>query len=138
VFAFFFGYFFVWLRGSSGIQKAFWMFLAMAVPPAIATGLSANASSWQGLGFWFLQVLITALLLGLFAGDIETLLRSGHSWRRLIDVHNWGALSAWGSALLVAVGTTISTIVLSSFGSLLAAALQYAGLLPAGAKVTPH
>jgi hypothetical protein len=140
LFAFFFGYVFPYIRGNSGIQKAFWAVAPMVAPPLIATALltPADRSAWFGAGFWGLEMLITAMLLGLVAGDLETLRRAGYGWRDLVEIHRAGSLSAWASTLAVAIGTTATAILSSSFGAILSEALHYAGLVQATPQLPIH
>jgi len=138
LYGFFMGYFYAYLKGRTGIQKGFWFTFTMVTPAAIATGVfqSATPHAWQGFSFWAIQVLITSMLLGLLAGDLETLHRAGYRWRDVLEVHNLGALSAWASALVLALGTTLTSILATGLGTLVTAALQYTGVLPA--KIPPH
>jgi hypothetical protein len=70
------------------------------------------------------------MLLGVVAGDYEAVRRAGYRWRDLLEVHDVGALSAWASTLIIALGTAITTILTSGLGNLVTAALQYSGLIP--------
>jgi hypothetical protein len=45
-----------------------------------------------------------------------------------------GALSAWASTLVLALGTTATTILTSGLGTLVTAALKYSGLIPSPPK----
>ena len=64
------------------------------------------------------------MLLGLFVGDYETLRKAGLGWRHVIDVHNLGALTAWGSSLLLAIGAAATTYLTSKSGALIMQALE--------------
>jgi hypothetical protein len=130
LYGFFMGYYYAYLKGR------FWF--TMVTPAALATGLFQRSSvdAWQGLSFWAFQVFLTSMLLGLLAGDLQTLQRSGYRWRELLEFHNLAALSAWTSALVLALGTTITSVLASGLGTLVSAALQYSGVLPA--KLPPR
>jgi len=139
LYGFFFGYFYAYLKGRSGLHKALWSWAALVTPALLATVMfeSGSRPAWLGLAFWALQLLITFLLLGLVAGDLETLRRAGFRWRHVVEVHNMAALSAWAGALVIAIGTTASTILASGAGTLVTAALRYAGILSTELK-PPH
>ena len=99
------------------------------VPARVGRGVRERAVV-QGFMIGSVTCVITAMLLGITAGDFETLRRAGYGWRELIEVHNVGALSAWGSTLILAVGAATTTIVSSGIGELVTAGLHYAGLIP--------
>lgn len=128
ILVFLFGYFYAYIRGRSGMRKAFWGFIAVVTPSALTTALFSH--QWGGFFFWAFQVLMTAMLVGLTAGDYETLRRCGCHWRDLISVHNAGALSASASTLVLALGTIATTMAKMDVGALVKAALQYAGVIP--------
>lgn len=123
---FFFGYFYPHLRGETGLSKGLYLFLAVVTPAFAATALAMPTSTpaWTSFSFWALQLFIHCMLLGLFAGDHETLRASGLGWRHLVDVHNLGALAAWGSSLLLAVGVAATTAATTQVGALVMQALQ--------------
>ncbi len=123
---FFFGYFYPHLRGENGISKGLYLFLAVVAPMFAATTLAmpTNPEAWTSFSFWALQLFIHCMLLGVFAGDYETLRASGLEWQHLVDVHNLGALTAWGSSLLIAVGAAATTAATSQAGALIMQALK--------------
>lgn len=123
---FFFGYFYPHLRGETGLSKGLYLFLAVVTPTFAATALAAptSAVAWTSFSFWALQLFIHCMLLGFFAGDYETLRASGLGFRHLVDVHNLGALTAWGSGLLLAIGAAATTAATTQAGALLMQALQ--------------
>lgn len=115
---FFFGYFYPHLRGETGLSKGLYLFLAIAGPAFAATALvtPVSTSAWTAFALWALQMFIHCALLGFVAGDYETLRASGLSWQHLIDVHNLGALTAWGSTFVVAVAGAITTAAATKAG----------------------
>jgi hypothetical protein len=125
---FLFGYFYPHLRGETGLSKALYLYLAVAAPALAATALAIPTSSpaWTSLFFWALQLLIHCMLLGLFAGDYETLRKAGLGWRQVLAVHNLDALAAWGSTLLLAIGAAATTYITSNGGAFLMQMLQNA------------
>ena len=120
VLGFFFGYFYPHLRGDTGISKGFYLFLGVTVPLFAATSIAypANPDAWKSLASLALQLFIHCLLIGLIAGDYETLRASGLRWRHVIDVHNLGGVAAWGSSMIVAIATAIATLGPTAAGSL--------------------
>jgi hypothetical protein len=122
----FFGYFYPHLRGETGLAKGLYLFMAVVSPSLAATALAMATSNaaWMSFSFWALQLFIHCMLLGLLAGDYETLRKAGLGWRHVVDVHNLGALAAWGSSLLLAIGAAITTYVTAQGGALLMQALQ--------------
>ncbi len=123
---FFFGYFYSHLRGESGVSKGGYLFLAVVTPALAATTLATPTSTaaWISFSFWALQLLIHCILLGFIAGDYETLRASGLGWRHVVDVHNLGAMAAWGSTLLLAIGAAATTAATTQAGALIMQALQ--------------
>jgi len=117
---FVFGYFYPHLRGDSGISKGFYLFAGVAMPlfAATAIGAPANLAAWKSLAYFALQLFIHCLLLGLIAGDYETLKASGLRWRHVVDVHNLGGVAAWGSSMIVAIATAATTLTPAAAGSL--------------------
>lgn len=126
VLGFFFGYFYPHLRGDTGLSKGLYLFLAVVTPTFAATALAmpSNTQAWTSFSFWALQLFIHCMLLGFFAGDYETLRASGLGWQHLVDVHNLGALTAWGSSLLLAIGVAATTVATTQAGALIMQALQ--------------
>jgi hypothetical protein len=128
--AFLFGYFYPHLRGTDGMWKGFNFFLLFFIPTFIATVFAkpTTADVWTSHLLWSLQLFIQSMLLGLVAGDYETLRRSGLNWRHLIEVHNLSSLTVWGSSVLVAISAAITTLVTSGASSLIT--IGFKALLP--------
>lgn len=126
LFGLFFGYFYPHIRGSDGIRKGLSFFVFIFVPYATATAIVNPTASgaWSAFVVWSLQLFIQSMLLGLIAGDYETLRRAGLGWRHLIDVHNLGALTAWGSSVLVAIGAAVTTLLTSNAVGFISAGLK--------------
>jgi hypothetical protein len=136
LYGFFFGYFYAYIRGRNGFQKALAFWFALVLPSVLASLLSSSLSraSLAPLLFWTLQVFLHCVLLGLFAGELESLWRAGLSWRQLLEFHNLTALSAWGSSVLIALGAAVTTALSTGLGSLITEGLKYAGVLPQAAS----
>jgi hypothetical protein len=127
---FLFGYFYPHLRGEDGMWKGFNFFLLFFIPTFIATVFARPTTGdvWTSHLLWSLQLFIQSMLLGLVAGDYETLRRSGLNWRHLIEVHNLSALTVWGSSVLVAISAAITTLITSGASSLITIGVK--ALLP--------
>jgi hypothetical protein len=125
---FFFGYFYPHLRGDTGLTKGLFLFLTVITPIAAATALTLPSDQATVTAFVFsaLQLLIHCMLLGFFAGDYETLRVSGLQWRHVLDVHNLGSLTAWGSTLILAIGAAVATELTTNASKLIVQALQAA------------
>ena len=130
LFGFFFGYFYPHIRGTDGMRKGLSFFVFIFVPYAAATAAVNPVASeiWFTFVVWSLQLFVQCMLLGLIAGDYETLKMAGLGWRHLIDVHNLGALTAWGSSVLVATGAAVTTLLTSGAAGFLSEGLKV--LLP--------
>jgi hypothetical protein len=135
LYGFFFGYFYPYIRGRNGFQKGLAFWFTLVLPSALASVFSSSLSpaSLAPLVFWMVQVFLHCVLLGLFAGELESLWRAGLSWRQLLEFHHVTTLSAWGSSVLIALGTAVTTALSAGLGSLIAAGLKYVGVLPQAA-----
>jgi hypothetical protein len=127
---FLFGYFYPHIRGGDGMRKGFNFFLLLFIPTFAATVIAQPATNgvWTTHLLWSLQLFIQSMLLGLVAGDYQTLRRAGMNWRHLTEVHNLSALTVWGSSILVAVSAAITTLITSGASSLIANGIS--ALLP--------
>jgi hypothetical protein len=128
-YGFFFGAMFPLLRGTTGLSKGLTLFVTIGVPAAIAA-LSAHELSADHLPaqiFQISQLFIHSMLLGIGA-DLLALRRAGQRFSRLIDVHNLGALAAWGSTVTAAIGVAIASAVAAGVTALVV------GMLPADGR----
>jgi len=133
LYGFFFGYFYAWLRGHNGLEKALCLWIAVVTPSVLAAVLSSplDSASFAPLLFWTLQVFLHCMLLGFVVGELQPLWAADLSWRQMLDFHKFSGLSAWGSSFLLALGAAITTAVSSNLGSLITHGLKYVGVLPA-------
>jgi hypothetical protein len=108
-----FGYFYPALGGRDGLSKGLRFFAALVGPLAVQQALSSPqpGPEWKGFVLMVAQLLIHTLLLGLIANDYAVIRRYGYGWRNLLEVHNMGALTAYVSTLVVAIGTAVTTLV---------------------------
>ncbi|MBI4873362.1 MAG: hypothetical protein HY822_01875, partial [Acidobacteria bacterium] len=98
--AFVFGYFYRYLRGSSGLSKGLALWAAIVTPFLLLwLLLTEPLAGMRYFFYWAGQVFVFCTVLGVAAFDYETLRRNGYSWRHLTALHNVPALSAFGSSL---------------------------------------
>ncbi len=134
LYGFFFGYFYAYIRGKNGFEKAFSFWFTLVLPSVLASllSLSLNKASLAPLVFWAAQVFLHCLLLGLFAGELQALWKAGLSWRQLLKFYNLTAVGAWGSSLVLGLGAAITAALSTGLQSLIAEGLKYVGSLPHG------
>jgi len=110
VFALFFGYFYTFIRGKSGLVKGVFLAAGIALP-----SLCLRLLETQSIGdlrlflLWAIQVFAFCALLG-FAFDYETLRRSGFSFPDLLSLHSTPTLSAFASSLVAVLVPTIVAV----------------------------
>lgn len=134
LYGFFFGYFYAYIRGKNGFQKALSLWFSLALPSVLASLLSSsvNRTNLAALVFWTAQVFVHCIILGLFIGELQSLRKAGFGWRQLVEFHNLTSLSAWGSSLVVALGAAITAALSTGLQSLITLGLKYVGVLPQG------
>lgn len=102
--AFFFGYYYRCLKGSSGLSKGVALSIALVLPQLVLRLLLADQMvDLRYFFYWAGQVFAFCTVLGVTAFDYETLRRNGYSWQHLTALHNVPALSAFGSSLAAAI-----------------------------------
>jgi hypothetical protein len=109
VFGFFFGYFYPYLRGDSGTQKSFCLFVTIVLPPLAYTLVTVPRSGWPTFLLWALQVLLFSLVLGILAGDLASLWRVRLGWPQLVQLQNLRFFVTFASSLAVAGGAAVAT-----------------------------
>ena len=134
LYGFFFGYFYAYIRGKNGFQKALSFWFTLVLPSVLAFLLSSSIdrAHLAALVFWTAQVFVHCVVLGLFVGELQSLRRAGLGWRQLVEFHNLTSLSAWGSSVLVALGAAVTAALSTSLQSLITLGLKYVGVLPQG------
>lgn len=134
LYGFFFGYFYAYIRGRNGFQKALSFWFTLVLPSVLASLLSSslNKASVAALVFWTAQVFLHCLLLGLFAGELQALWKADLSWRDLLAFHNLTSLSAWGSSVVIGLGTAVTAALSTGLQTLIFQGLKYVGALPQG------
>lgn len=133
IFGFFFGYFYPYLRGGSGIPKALSLFALVILPPLLYHALWSQLEAWRAYGFFALQMFVFTMLLGLLAGDYLLLQRVNMGWQQFRDVHNLRVVLTWGSSVAVALGGIITTLLTTSASEVVSALLEQAGIGGGGA-----
>lgn len=108
MYGFFFGCFFPWLRGASGVSKALVLVLVVVLPPVVVGSVWKDDAAWIDYGISALQLVLFALLLGVTAGDLFLLRRLHLGWRQLLDLYQLRSVAAWGSALAIVVGALVT------------------------------
>ncbi|MFX0113989.1 MAG: hypothetical protein ACFFB3_05545 [Candidatus Hodarchaeota archaeon] len=112
IYVFFFGYFYVHIRGNSGLGKGFHLFLALTIPFALYRVLGTQSfKDMIPFFIWALQILIFCSLLGLLSIDYHILRKNGFSARHLKVVHNLPALSALITTVVAAITSAIVAII---------------------------
>jgi hypothetical protein len=110
-FGFFFGYFYPYLWGKNGLEKALGLFAATTVPTLLYTGLhNTSLAMWQASLVFNLQWVIQCLLLGLVAFDYFNFRRAHYDWQMVLQVHGLTFVGISVSTILAAVGVTITTL----------------------------
>ncbi|MET9001749.1 hypothetical protein [Amycolatopsis sp. NPDC004169] len=113
-FGFVFGYFFPLFRGPTGLAKATWLFVAIAVTAVLEGVVGRGSTDWRQVGLGVAQDFAVLMTLGLLA-DRKVLRGFGTSSTRLAEVHNLWWLSAWGSSVAVALAGGVATIIIGGF-----------------------
>lgn len=109
LYAFFFGYFFVHLRGNSGLTKGNHLFSMIAIPFAVYHLLHAPTfEQVRPFLLWVVQLFLFFSLLGLLAFDYGLLRRNGFRFKDLRLVHDMPALSAYASTLIATVVSAVA------------------------------
>lgn len=117
--AFFFGFYFSYLRGQSGLSKGIYLFVGICLPFAVYRVL--NAQSIADMRFfllWATQLFLFTSLLGLIAFDYRLLRSNRFQIRDLTAVHNMPSLSAYASTAIAALVPTVIALITGKFGEL--------------------
>jgi len=127
-YGFVFGYFYPYIKGKNGVKKAVSLFLTIVLPQLVWTVLARTLDSeyWFSFGFWVLQVFVHTMLLGLVAGDYETFRKAGYRWKHLLEIHRLGALSAWASSIVIAIGAAVGALITSGATQVFVSVLKFA------------
>ena len=121
--AFFFGYYFRYLRGSSGLEKGLHVAVVLIVCllPAWLTRVSSKADL-LGIFFRGLQTFLFFILLGIAVFDFATFrnaLRGQFRWRTFARFGDMPSLTAVLSVLFASVGVALTTVISGQFKDLI-------------------
>jgi hypothetical protein len=121
--AFFFGYFFNYIKGDSGIQKGLRIacVIILCLLPAWFSALSAPVE-FYAVVLRAGQTLLFFMLLGLWAFDYRTFrdtLKSQFTWKSFSRFGDMTSFTAVVSVLLTSVGVGITTVLTGQFKDLL-------------------
>ena len=114
-FGFLFGACYPLLRGRTGLAKGWTAFVLVAAPTVAAAVASGRSFADQGESVLLAlaQFFVHFMVLGLVA-DTFALRRAGMpGWRRLVELHNFRALVAWGTTVAVSFGAAVSSALVS-------------------------
>jgi hypothetical protein len=70
-------------------------------------------------------VFVTAVLTGFLAGELRTLQQQDYGWGDVTYLHNFSALAAWGSSIVVAIIGAVVTLLTTTLGQVVTN--QFAG-----------
>lgn len=105
----FFGIFFPYLRGRTGLTKGAGFACLLMIPHFVLRVLEAqDFADMRPLLLWSLQILGFMSMLGLLAGDWRLLKSNGLRARNLLLVHNLPFLSAYASVIAAALVSTVA------------------------------
>jgi len=116
LYAFFFGFYYAYLRGATGLTKGIHLFVALALPFAVYRLLNAESlTDMRPFLLWATQLFLFCSLLGLISVDYRLLRANGFRLRDLTAVHNVPALSAYASTVVAALIPTVTALVTGQF-----------------------
>jgi hypothetical protein len=107
--AFLFGYFFHLIRGRSGFQKALVYSAALVLPTIPMRLIAAQPLGGAGHLLEIGELAGFTLILALVAFDYKNLQKYGKSWRDLLTIYGWTGVAAYGSTILLALGSSFAT-----------------------------
>jgi hypothetical protein len=118
IYAFFFGFFYAHIRGSSGLTKGI-SFCVAIVTSFLAYRLLSMQDLQELVPFilWAAQVFLFCSLMGL-AFDLQLLRKHGYRARDLKTVHNVPALSAYASTVVAAAASGVAALLSNRFADL--------------------
>jgi len=114
------------IKGSYGMQKGLRTALLLVVPRVVATAFASEltADVWRGVLMESLQVFITCMVLTVALGDVGALRKAGIKAVALVELYDLGALAAWSSSLVLAVGVAATTTLAGATAPILNAGLK--------------
>jgi hypothetical protein len=120
LYAFFFGFYFTYLRGKSGLTKSIHLFFGLLLPFAVYRLLDTQSlTDMRPFFLWATQLFLFCSLLGLLAFDYRLLRDNQFRVRDLTSVHNVPALSAYASTAVAALVPTTIALFTDKFGDIM-------------------
>lgn len=109
--AFFFGFFYIHIRGSSGLRKGLALSAAVILPAGVYQLLNApDLDQLQPFLFWMTQVFAFCTLLGGVA-DYRTLQAYGYRLRDLLTLNNLPWISIYATSIVAAITPILITLI---------------------------
>jgi len=117
LYAFFFGYFYIHLRGNNGLTKGLVLFVGLVIPFAAYRLLSAQTlQEMRPFLLWATQIFLFTTMLGLLGVEYRLIRQHGYQMRDLLAAHNLPALSVYVSTVIAALAPTIIAAVTGRLG----------------------
>ena len=102
------GYFLPFIRGRNGINKALWVYAAVAASLPMNL-LWLDGHDWAATLIYYLELFAFLLIVSVILCDLLALKSAGMSAFAWIQVHHWRFVVTWSTAVLAAIGTAAVT-----------------------------
>jgi hypothetical protein len=102
------GYFLPFIRGRNGINKALWVYTAVAASLPMNL-LWLDGQTWQDALIYYLELFVFLLIVGVILCDLTALHSAGMPRTTWAQVHHWRFVVTWSTAVLAAAGTVAVT-----------------------------
>jgi len=101
----FIGYCLPLMRGKSGSQKAFWLFIASIAAPLPLEVIWNDSAGWAQTLVYSLELFAFLMIVAVYLSDIRPLRAAGMRAIDWISIQNWRFAVTWSTALVAAIGT---------------------------------
>ena len=119
LYAFFFGYFYIHLRGNNGLTKGLVLFVGLVIPFAAYRLLSAQTlQEMRPFLLWAAQIFLFCTMLGLLGVEYRLIRQHDYRMRDLLAAHNLPALSVYISTVIAALAPTVIAALTGRLGDL--------------------
>jgi len=109
ILAFVFGYYYDFIKGRTGIEKALWISLVVVIARIGPAVFFADSLPQVAKILTFgVEIIIYSVLLGFFSFDFNTLRKNGFGWNEVVIFYNLTFLSSFGSTLIIAFAGILS------------------------------
>jgi hypothetical protein len=105
------GYFFPFLKGTTGWEKGTWLGTAIGLAHVPVIYLTVESPGWAPLAGIFFKHIIILMLTGFLAFDLATIRKiygRRLSWKQVVGIMGWKNTLAFGAFVLAAVGAGIT------------------------------